>query len=60
MDAVDRGRISLNDRVTLTRDDLTLFHQPIATKVLGEGTRRRLVRCSSKRSQRATIPRTTS
>lgn len=37
MDAVDRGRISLDDRVTLTRDDLTLFHQPIATKVLGGG-----------------------
>ena len=30
MDAVDRGRVSLNDRVTLGRDDLTLFHQPIA------------------------------
>ena len=37
MDAVDRGRISLNDRVTLSRNDLTLFHQPIATKVLGGG-----------------------
>ena len=37
MDAVDRGRISLNDRVTLGRDDLTLFHQPIRTKVLGNG-----------------------
>lgn len=37
MDAVDRGRISLDDRVTLTRDDLTVFHQPIATKILGGG-----------------------
>ena len=35
MEAVDRGRVSLDDRVTLTRDDLTLFHQPIATKVIG-------------------------
>ena len=35
MDAVDRGRISLSDRVTLTRDDLTVFHQPIATRVIG-------------------------
>ena len=37
MDAVDKGRVSLNDRVTLGRDDLTLFHQPIRTKVLGNG-----------------------
>ena len=37
MDAVDRGRVSLNDRVTLGRDDLTLFHQPIQSKVLGKG-----------------------
>src|SRR6478672_4222502 len=29
MDAVDKGKVSLGDRVTLTRDDLTLFHQPI-------------------------------
>jgi len=35
MDAVDRGRIKLDDRVTLSRDDLTLFHQPIASKILG-------------------------
>ena len=37
MEAVDQKRISLDDRVTLSRDDLTLFHQPIATKVLGGG-----------------------
>jgi beta-lactamase class A len=37
MDAVDKGRVSLNDRVTLGRDDLTLFHQPISSKVLGKG-----------------------
>lgn len=37
MDAVDRGRISLDDRVTLGRDDLTLFHQPISAKILGNG-----------------------
>ncbi len=37
MDAVDKGRVSLNDRVTLGRDDLTLFHQPIQAKVLGKG-----------------------
>jgi beta-lactamase class A len=37
MDAVDKGRVSLNDKVTLGRDDLTLFHQPISAKVLGNG-----------------------
>ena len=35
MDAVDRGRIRLSDKVTLTRGDLTLFNQPIAAKLLG-------------------------
>jgi beta-lactamase class A len=37
LDAVDRGRVSLSDRVTLGRSDLTLFHQPLATKILGGG-----------------------
>ena len=37
LDAVDRGRINLDDRVTLSRSDLTLFHQPIRSKVLGGG-----------------------
>jgi beta-lactamase class A len=37
MDAVDRGRIRLDDKVTLSRADLTLFHQPIAAKILGGG-----------------------
>ena len=35
MDAVDKGKVSLDDSVTLTRDDLTLFHQPIAAQILG-------------------------
>ena len=38
LDAVDRGRVRLDDRVTLSRSDLTLFHQPIASKILGGGT----------------------
>jgi len=38
LDAVDRGRISLDDKVTLTRNDLTLFHQPIADEVLKDGS----------------------
>ena len=37
LDAVDRGRVRLDDQVTLTRDDLTLFHQPIAAQILGGG-----------------------
>ena len=37
MEAVDRGRISLDDRVTVGRGDLTLFHQPLAARVLGNG-----------------------
>ena len=37
LDAVDRGKLRLGDQVTLGRDDLTLFHQPLATKILGGG-----------------------
>jgi beta-lactamase class A len=37
LDAADRGRISMSDRVTLTRSDLTLFHQPIREKILAGG-----------------------
>jgi len=37
--SVDEGwSTSWNDTVTLTRSDLTLFHQPIAAKILGGGT----------------------
>lgn len=38
LDAVDRGRVRLDDQVTMSRTDLTLFHQPIAAKILGGGT----------------------
>jgi len=38
MDAVDKGKVSLDEPVTLTRDDLTLFHQPIADEVLKTGS----------------------
>jgi beta-lactamase class A len=37
LDAVDKGRLNLDDRVTLRQSDLTLFHQPIRSKVLGNG-----------------------
>jgi beta-lactamase class A len=37
MDRVDLGQLSLDGPVTLTRRDLTLFHQPIAARILGGG-----------------------
>jgi beta-lactamase class A len=37
LEAVDRGRVRLDDRVTLSRSDLTLFHQPIAALVRKNG-----------------------
>src|SRR5690349_7390654 len=38
LDAVDRRRVRLSDPVTLTKADLTLFHQPIADEVLKDGS----------------------
>lgn len=37
LDAVDNGRISLNDKVRIGEEDLTLFSQPIAARVRAEG-----------------------
>ena len=37
LDAVDRGVLKLEDKVTIRREDLTLFHQPIAQLVSREG-----------------------
>jgi beta-lactamase class A len=37
LDAVDRGKMTLNDAVTIRRQDLTLFHQPLADMVRGDG-----------------------
>jgi beta-lactamase class A len=37
MDAIDRGQLHLDDRVTLTRSDLTVFNQPIAAAI-GKGS----------------------
>lgn len=34
LDAFDKGKLALDQSITLTRDDLTLFHQPIAQEVL--------------------------
>ena len=38
LDAVDRGRVSLDDKVTLTMADLTLFHEPIIEDILKTGS----------------------
>lgn len=37
LDAADKGRIRMSDKVRLTRDDLTVFHQPIRELILGGG-----------------------
>ncbi len=37
LDAVDRGRLSLDRQVTLRSQDLTLFSQPIAAQIGGNG-----------------------
>jgi beta-lactamase class A len=37
LDFRDAGRLKLEDPVTLTRDDITLFHQPVAALITGEG-----------------------
>ena len=34
---VDAGRVRLTDPVTITADDLTLFHQPLAARVAQQG-----------------------
>ena len=38
LDLVDKRKVGLDDKVTLSRSDLTLFHQPIAANILGLGT----------------------
>lgn len=37
LDFRDSGRLRLEDPVTIRREDLTLFHQPVAALVKGEG-----------------------
>src|SRR5689334_2977774 len=37
LDAVDKGRVTLDDKVTLTRSDMTVFHQPIAALIDDDG-----------------------
>ncbi|MDQ2877549.1 MAG: class A beta-lactamase-related serine hydrolase [Pseudomonadota bacterium] len=37
LDMRDAGRLRLDDPIVLTRDDLTLFHQPVAALIKGDG-----------------------
>jgi beta-lactamase class A len=37
LDQVDRGQVKLDQLVRITKSDLTLFHQPIRTRVLANG-----------------------
>lgn len=37
LDMADRGHLSLDETVRLTRDDLAVFHQPIRARILREG-----------------------
>lgn len=37
LDAIDRGKLTIDSPVTISRNDLTLFHQPIAAMVRGGG-----------------------
>ena len=38
LDAVDQGRMTLDQRVHIGPEDLTLFHQPLAARVRAEGS----------------------
>jgi beta-lactamase class A len=38
LDAVDQGRMTLDQRIRIGPEDLTLFHQPIAARVQAEGS----------------------
>lgn len=38
LDAVDRGQVTLDQRVRIGTEDLTLFHQPVASRVRAEGS----------------------
>lgn len=38
LDAVDQGRMTMDQRVRIGPEDLTLFHQPLAARVRSEGS----------------------
>jgi len=38
LDQIDRGKLSLNDPVRITKDDLAVFHQPIRSQVIRNGS----------------------
>jgi beta-lactamase class A len=37
LDLVDQGKVSLDQKVRITRDDLAVFHQPIRDRVIANG-----------------------
>ena len=37
LDAADKGRVKMSEKVNLSKSDLTVFHQPIRARVLGGG-----------------------
>ena len=39
LDLVDRGLLNLNQQVTLSRADMTLFHQPLGDRILAGASR---------------------
>ena len=60
LDKADRGQLSLDAPITLTREDLTLFHQPVARADRRQRLyHHRLHPDDRGRSSRATIPATT-
>jgi len=40
LEKIDKGELSLNDQITLTAADLSIFHQPIRKRILASGSYR--------------------
>lgn len=53
LDQVDQGKLSLNQRVRITRDDLAVFHQPIRDRVIANGEIEESIRSLLEQSIRA-------
>ena len=56
LDAVDRGAVTLDDPVTVRREDLSIFHQPIRDHVGGGAMRLRSATCWRARPPAVTTP----
>jgi beta-lactamase class A len=59
LDLRDRGRARLDEPIVVRREDLTLFHQPIAMLVKGDGYHTTVGELLTRALTRATIPPTT-